>query len=107
MPYLAIIQDITKTSGDGLERTKGIRGFFDPVKNQLGPRIDDGLEVRIALIYRSRPDDWIRGSRGLASSPFENRPIFIRIRRAVCVIRKKVWLNGWSEKKTSGIPLDS
>ena len=33
VPYLAIIQDKTEASCDGLEGTKGIRRFIDPTKD--------------------------------------------------------------------------
>jgi hypothetical protein len=43
--YLAIIQDEAEASGDRLERTKGIRGFLNPIEDQFGPRIRERLEL--------------------------------------------------------------
>ena len=57
--YLAIIQDITETSSDRFERTKGIGRFFDPIEDKLGPRICERLEIRFFLVYRTGVDKGI------------------------------------------------
>jgi hypothetical protein len=91
VPYLAIIQDKTETSCNGLEWTKGIRGFVDPTENQLGPRRYNGLEVRFVLIHRPWPDDGIRGSRDGVFRQVGNRSMSIKARRAVWITRRKAW----------------
>ena len=54
VPYLAIIQNKTETSGNRLERTKGIRRFLDRTKDKFCPRRCERLDVQFVVIYRTR-----------------------------------------------------
>ena len=58
-PYLAIIEDITETSGDRLEGDKGIGRFFDSIEDHFGPRICERLEIRFFLVFRTGANDGI------------------------------------------------
>ena len=62
VPYLAIVHDKTEASGDRLERTEGISGFLDPIKNQSGPGRCEGLEVQFVFVHRTWIENWIRSS---------------------------------------------
>jgi hypothetical protein len=45
VPYLAVIQEKTETSGDRLEGNKGVHRFLDPAKDKFGARGCERLNV--------------------------------------------------------------
>ena len=50
-PYLAIFQDKTETSGNRLERTKGICSVSHSAKEQFSSGKGGGLPARFLLVY--------------------------------------------------------